>query len=33
MLEDLLTHKERIEEKKESIIKKVKWQGMKTSPS
>jgi len=32
MLEDLLTHKERIEEKKKSIIKKVKWQGMDTTP-
>ena len=31
MLEDLLTHKERIMEKKKSIIKKVKWQGMNNS--
>jgi len=31
MLEDLLTHKERILEKKKSIIKKVKWQGMDNS--
>ena len=28
MLEDLLTHKERIEEKKKSIVKKVKWKGL-----
>jgi len=28
MLDDLMIHKERIEEKKKSIVKKVKWQGM-----
>jgi len=33
ILEDLLTHKERIEEKKKSIIKKILWRGLEKSPS
>jgi len=31
MLDDLMIHKERIEEKKKSIVKKIKWKGMEQS--
>ena len=31
MLDDLLIHKERIEDKKKSIVKKIKWQVTETS--
>ena len=33
MLKDLMTCKERIDEKKKSIIKKILWRGLEKSPS